>query len=124
MAAAASEIYQHLKLLLIDGSGLSKDALHIYGGMAIYLGARLLVPRRRWVAWILVLAAALTGEWLDLRGEHLRGDLQPETAHWHDIWNTMLWPSVLVLLERWWPRREAATPGVSGEDAERRLEQA
>lgn len=123
MAAAASEIYQQLKLLLIDGSGLSKDALHIYGGMAIYLGARLLVPQRRWVAWTLVLAAALAGEWLDLRGENLRGDLQPDAAHWHDIWNTLWWPSVLVLLERWWPPASARGEA-SGEDAERGFEQA
>ncbi len=122
MDSAASEIYQQVKLVLIDGSGLSKDALHVYGGMAIYLGMRLLVPRRRWVAWAVVLVAALAGEGLDMRGEHLRGDLQPDTAHWHDIWNTLFWPTILVLLERWWPRREPA-PELS-ENAERGLEQA
>ena len=124
MGTAASEIYQQVKLVLIDGSGLSKDALHVYGGMAIYLGMRLIVPRRRWVAWTAVLVAAVAGEALDMRGEHLRGDLQPDTAHWHDIWNTMFWPTILMLLERWWPRHEAAPAAGLSEDAERGLEQA
>lgn len=123
MDSAASEIYQQVKLVLIDGSRLSKDALHVYGGMAIYLGMRLIVPQRRWVAWAVVLIAALTGEWLDMQGEHLRGDLQPDTAHWHDIWNTLFWPTILMLLERWWPQPPAPDTA-SGENAERGLEQA
>ena len=123
MDSAASEIYQQVKLVLIDGSGLSKDALHVYGGMAIYLGMRLIVPQRRWVAWAAVLAAALAGEALDMRGEHLRGDLQPDTAHWHDIGNTLFWPTMLMMLERWWPHPRASVTA-SGEDAERGLEQA
>jgi hypothetical protein len=130
-AEAASNLYQELKLFFIDGSGLSKDALHIYGGLAIYLAARLLLPRWRWLAWTLVLLAALGGEWLDMRGEHLRGDLQPDAAHWHDVWNTLFWPTILLLVERWWPpaatrqsRSRAVPVEPSDEDAERRLEQA
>lgn len=124
MTDEATLLYQQLKLVLIDGSGLSKDALHIYAGMAVYLVVRLGLRRPAWLAWIAVVAAALVGEWLDIEGEYLRGRLAPDTAHWHDIWNTCLWPSVLVVVERWWPQRAAADPLPSGEDAERGLEQA
>ena len=123
-AEAASLLYQQLKSVLIDGSGLGKDALHIYAGMAIYLAVRLGLRRPVWMAWIAVVIAAVAGEWLDIEGEYLRGRLAPEPGHWHDIWNTAFWPSVLALVERWWPRREAATPEASGENAERGLEQA
>lgn len=124
MGAEASLFYQQLKILLIDGSGLGKDALHIYAGMAIYLLVRLGLRRQAWVAWLAVLAAAVAGEWLDVEGEYLRGSLAPDGAHWHDIWNTMFWPSVLAVAERWWPRRGGAAITPSGEDPERGLEQA
>ena len=125
MGEAISLLYQQLKIVLIDGSGLGKDALHIYAGMAIYLTVRLGLRRPVWMAWVAVVIAALAGEWLDIEGEYLRGRLAPEPGHWHDIWNTAFWPSVLAVVERWWPRREVARPEVDlGEHAERGLEQA
>ncbi|KQZ64533.1 hypothetical protein ASD67_08695 [Sphingopyxis sp. Root1497] len=124
MFAEASFLYQQFKLVLIDGSGLSKDALHIYAGMGVYLIVRAGLRRPAWMAWGAVVAVALAGEWLDVQGEYIRGLLAPEPGHWHDIWNTAFWPTALALVERWWPRREAAAPEVSGENAERGLEQA
>ncbi|WP_260580859.1 hypothetical protein [Sphingopyxis sp. PET50] len=121
-AATASALYQQVKLVLIEGSGLGKDALHIYAGMTVYLAVRLGLRRLAWMAWIAVVIAALVDEWLDIEGEYLRGRLAPEPGHWHDIWNTALWPGVLALAERRWPRPGAA-PG-SGKHAERSLEQA
>jgi hypothetical protein len=121
---AVSAVYQQLKIVLIDGSGLGKDALHIYAGMAIYLAVRLGLRQPVWMAWVVVVIAALAGEWLDIEGEYLRGRLAPDAAHWHDIWNTAFWPSVLALVERWWPRREPAPTPDLGENAERCLEQA
>jgi len=124
MFAEASFLYQQFKLVLIDGSGLSKDALHIYAGMGVYLIVRAGLQRPAWMAWAAVVAVALAGEWLDVQGEYIRGLLAPEPGHWHDIWNTAFWPTALALIERWWPRREAAAPEASGENAERGLEQA
>ena len=122
--ADVSALYQQLKLWLIGGTGLSKDALHIYAGLAIFLIVRTLWRgrRRTGAAWTLVLAAALAGEWIDIRGEHLRGALQPDAAHWHDVWNTLFWPSVLALIA--WRSERRRAGGGSGEDAERRFEQA
>lgn len=125
--AELSAAYQQLKLWLIAGTGLSKDALHIYAGLAIFLTVYGLW---RWrsrgaAAWIAALAVALGAEWVDMQGEALRGDLQPDAAHWHDIWNTMFWPSVLLCLSRWRRYRPAPPNSApSGEDAQRRFEQA
>lgn len=124
MGAEASLFYQQLKITLIDGSGLGKDALHIYAGMTIYLLVRLGLRRSVWIAWAAVLAAAAAGEWLDVEGEYLRGSLAPEAGHWHDIWNTAFWPSVLAVVERWWPQRATAGAVPSGEDPECGLEEA
>jgi hypothetical protein len=109
--ADLSQWLQQSKLALIDASGLGKDALHVYFGLAMFLAVRLLWRRRGgWVlGWAAALAMALTVEWLDMRGEVLRGDLQPDGAHWHDIWNTMFWPTILLLVGRW---LQPTTPGV------------
>lgn len=98
-----SLLLQKSKLVLIDASGLGKDALHVYFGLAMFLAVRLIWRRRGgWVlGWMAALAMALAVEFLDLRGEVLRGDLQPDSTHWHDIWNTMFWPTILLLVGRW-----------------------
>lgn len=113
--------YQGFKLMLLDQTGLSRDALHIHFGLAILLAVRSLWRGRwRWLAaWAAAFAFALLGEALDWRGEHLRGAEVPLSAHWHDIWNTMLWPSLIALLG--W-RIERRQP--SGEHTEQPLEQA
>lgn len=121
--------YQQLKLWLIDGTGLGKDALHIDFGLALFLAVRLIWRRRGgWlIAWFAVLVMACGGEWIDLQAEIVRSAIQPDAAHWHDIWNTMFWPTVLLFVGRWLqPSGQPARPAVdgSGEDAERRLEQA
>lgn len=118
---------QH-KSSLVAATELSKDALHIYFGLALFVAVRLMWRRRGgWLAaWLAVLAMACGGEWLDMTAEASRSAIQPDAAHWHDIWNTMFWPTVLLLVGRWLqsPEKPPADEPVSGEDAERRLEQA
>jgi hypothetical protein len=111
--------FQATKLLLIEGSGLAKDALHVYFGLALFLAVRL---AWRWrfgwlLAWLAALALAVGAEWLDLRGEGLVGAMQPDSAHWHDIWNTMFWPTVLAIFGRWLhPRPKAPEPVATSAD--------
>lgn len=95
--------FQQFKLVALDATGLAKDALHIYAGMALFLLIRLLWRwRGGWLlAWLAVLAMACTVEWIDLKAEAANSTLQPDAAHWHDIWNTMFWPTVLLLVGRW-----------------------
>jgi hypothetical protein len=92
--------FQQFKLDVIATTGLAKDALHIYAGLAIFLAVRLFWRwRGGWlVAWLCVLAVACGVEYVDMLNEHARDDMQPDASHWHDIWNTMFWPTVLVLV--------------------------
>jgi hypothetical protein len=127
-----ASLFEERKLSIIEASGLGKDALHIYFGLALFLSIRLVWRwRGGWlVAWLAVLAMACGGEWLDMTAEHSQSTIQPDAAHWHDIWNTMFWPTILLLVGRWLQPKakteaEAAAPTErSGEDAERRFEQA
>jgi hypothetical protein len=125
-----ASLFETRKLSVIEATGLEKDALHIYFGLALFLFVRLVWRARGgWlVAWLAVLAMACGGEWLDLTAEASRSAIQPDAAHWHDIWNTMFWPTVLLLVSRWLqPAAKApadAPEDISGEDAERGLEQA
>ncbi|WP_338426455.1 hypothetical protein [Sphingopyxis kveilinensis] len=123
-------LFETRKMSVIEATGLGKDALHVYFGLALFLVVRLAWRGRGgWIAaWLAVLAMACGGEWLDLTAEYSRSTIQPDAEHWHDIWNTMLWPTVLLIVGPWLPRSEGAAeaspPRRSGEDAERRLEQA
>jgi hypothetical protein len=124
--------YQQWKIGLLEATGLARDALHVHIGLAVFVLTRLVWRWRfGWGgAWLVALGFALGGEWFDLRAETTIGAIQPEAAHWHDIWNTMLWPTLLALLGRWLePRRvrpAAADPPLelSSKDAEQPLEQA
>ena len=68
-----------------------------------FFGACLLFKWKaaQWKPWAVVLAAALLGEAWDLRDSlvyHTRVDL---AGNFHDIWNTMLVPTVLMLAARY-----------------------
>ena len=94
--------FQSFKLSVVAATGLTKDALHIYVGLTIFLLVVLLFRRspRSWAPWGAVLIAACIGEFLDMRDD-IRS-----LGHWrwlaslHDIVNTMFWPTVLMLLAR------------------------
>ncbi len=119
-------LFTQQKSSLVASTELSKDALHIYFGLALFVAVRLLWRwRGGWlVAWCAVLAMACGGEWLDITAEASRSAIQPDAAHWHDIWNTMFWPTVLLLVGQWLHPRAQRAADASGEDAERSLEQA
>jgi hypothetical protein len=93
---------QSVKFWLVQHLDLAKDALHIYVGLTLFLGSALLFrwPLRSWKPWAVAAAAALLGEAWDLRDSlawHTRIDLR---GNWKDLWNTLFWPSVLLILAR------------------------
>ena len=97
-----SSSLQTAKVVLIDHSGLAKDALHIYIGLgAFFLAAALF----RWPIsgprpWIVAAMVALAGEAWDLR-DTIRLHMPIILAdNWHDIWNTLAWPTAIMLLAR------------------------
>lgn len=93
------------KVIVMDTTGVSRDGLHILGGILGQLLAAAIL--RRNVAsplpWLCVLAAELANEWFDLNYE-----TWPDRPMWpgavHDVWVTMLVPTVLLLLARYAPR--------------------
>jgi hypothetical protein len=117
--------YQQFKLTMLDATGLAKDALHIYAGLGLFLTIRLLWRwRGGWVvAWLAVLGMACGAEYVDMLSETRRDSLQPDAAHWHDIWNTMFWPTVLALVGRWLQPKPKIKAESSGDLADQPLEQ-
>ncbi len=95
--------FQSGKLWLQDLVGLSKDAMHIYVGLTVFLLAALVLrrPLRDWRPLAAVMLVALAGEIWDLVEWTNRGKEARWPNHWHDLWNTVFWPLVLFALARW-----------------------
>lgn len=88
------------KARLIDYFGLTNDAMHIHGSLIILFAAAIILRRRPdslW-CWLIVLIAELFNEYADLEG-NAPGEGMLEAAA-HDIYTTMLWPTVLLVLGR------------------------
>ena len=99
---ADTSLVQSFKLSIVGFSGLSKDALHVYAGLMVWLLAAALFRKsittlRPWLA-VLVVALGIEAfdafdDWVDLGRWRYRASL-------HDIVNTLFWPTVLALLAR------------------------
>jgi hypothetical protein len=93
---------QAAKLIIVAATGLSKDALHIYVGMSVFLFVAAIArrPISSWLPWAAVLMVALLGEVVDMRDDLLSLGRWRWSASLHDIINTLLWPTVLSALAR------------------------
>jgi hypothetical protein len=123
--ADAPYYLQLFKQYMVDRTGLAKDALHIYAGLILFIGVRLVWRRRGgWVlGWLAAFIAALIVEWLDIRMEVAEANLRPDSEHWKDIWNTMFWPTVLLLIGPWLQPRDKPVPELSGDLANESLKE-
>ena len=106
------------KMALIAATDLSNDALHVHLALVLLLLVAALLRSRPdgLVPWLVVLALQLFNEAADLA---LGGDpdrARALAASWHDIVNTMVWPTVLLLGGRliWRPGRAGSS--ASGSD--------
>ena len=114
-----AEHWVSYKFWLIETVGLTNDAMHVHGSLLIlYVSA--LVSRRRpdslW-CWLIVFIAELFNEYADLRGA-APGEATMDAAL-HDIYNTMFWPTVILILGRFlFPRQKAtlASPTAASSD--------
>ena len=91
---------------LASDLGLAKDALHVYGAVAIQVAAALLCRRSlgHWLPWTIVLLAELLNEAGDMWfGEEARIQQWQIDGAVHDILNTMILPTLLLLLSRFAP---------------------
>jgi hypothetical protein len=97
------------KMRLVEAVGLTNDAMHIHVSLLILFVAALVLRRRPdsvW-CWLAVFVAELFNEYADLRG--LAPGEATMDAALHDIYNTMFWPTVIVLFGRLlFPRQNLA----------------
>jgi hypothetical protein len=94
--------FYNAKVALLQLFGLEKDALHIYVGMTVYLLTAIVfrLPLRDLRPLAAVFLAAVIGEVLDLFENVAYPEEAIWSSSWHDIWNTMFWPTILCLLAR------------------------
>jgi hypothetical protein len=94
--------FQSAKLWIVAAVGLSKDALHVHVGLALFLTMVWLFRKtpRSLVPLLAVLGLAALGEVFDARDDFR------SLGHWrwqaslHDVLNTTFWPAVLWVLWR------------------------
>lgn len=101
-----------IKAGIVEGSGISRDALHILIGVTVQIGLAcvLRLSVARLALWLVVLALALANEAFDLLW-----DVWPErerqlTESVKDLLTTMAIPTALLLLSRLAPARLVTPP--------------
>ena len=94
--------FQDAKLVLVQATDLSKDALHVYVGLGVMLLVAILLrrPLRDWRPLAAVALAAVAGEIWDVIDTLSHGGTPRWSLNWKDVWNTMFWPTVLFLMAR------------------------
>jgi uncharacterized membrane protein YoaK (UPF0700 family) len=99
----ADSLFQSLKLDIVSFVGLSKDALHVYVGLIVFLvtAAAARQGLRSRAPLIAVLVIALLGEVLDIRDHLARHGQWRLGGSIHDLLNTMFWPTALWLLAKY-----------------------
>ena len=97
--------WEQVKAAISLWTELERDALHIYAAILVQVAAAALLRRSlasHW-PWLVVLAAALLNEALDITRDGVFEDWERGAAL-HDLWNSMLVPTLLALLVRFAPR--------------------
>lgn len=90
---------------LVGLTDLDRDALHIYAGIAVQLAAAFVTRRKLgdWLPWLAVLAFAAVIEAADIYAEVWPSAVMQGGKAVHDIANTLIVPTVLLILSRRWP---------------------
>ena len=101
--------WEFVKNAISIWTGLERDALHIYAGILLQVGSAALLRRSLAspLPWLVVLVAALLNEALDIRRDGIFEEWERVEAI-HDLWNSMLVPTLLALLSRFAPRLMAS----------------
>lgn len=87
---------------MIELLGLSKDALHVHIGLAVFFTALILLRCRVGdrLPWTIVFVVASIGEAWDIRDRWMAGLNADPAGHLHDILNTLFWPTAITLFAR------------------------
>lgn len=91
-----------LKLDLVAVTGLDKDALHIYAAVLVQTAVALITRTgfRSVLPWLAVAAVEGTNEWADMYFEVWPDRTLQLSRGIHDIVNTMIMPTFLLLFAR------------------------
>ncbi|KNZ31021.1 MAG: hypothetical protein AD742_19670 [Methylibium sp. NZG] len=91
---------QALKLAIVSATDLSRDALHVYVGLTVFLSVQWMLRGRNAAVMpvIAVLVVAIAGEAIDLKDDLTSLGFWRWKASAHDLVNTLLWPLVLAAL--------------------------
>jgi hypothetical protein len=94
--------YTHLKDLIEQYTGLERDALHVHVALFIYIVAALIFrrSRRSLLPWFIVFGVEIANEAHDLWRSVAVGENPVFGESLKDLWNTMLWPTVLLVVGR------------------------
>ena len=89
----------NIKLKIGALSGLSPDALHIYIGLGLLFVASLILRRDplKWQCWLALFIMASINEGLDLMLEGMGSEEATVAAGLHDLVNTMIAPTMLMI---------------------------
>jgi hypothetical protein len=93
-------LYNDIKTGLSDFLGISKDALHLHIGLALFFALAIILRRgpASILPWLGVLAFELVNEALDLRHNGLSAEELVNSTR--DLVNTMVWPTVALVAFR------------------------
>ena len=109
--------WEQVKSAISLWTELERDALHIYAAILVQIVAA--AALRRSLAslwpWLIVLAAALLNEALDITRDGVFEEWE-RAAALHDLWNTMLVPTLLAGLVRFAPRLFVGEPPTPDRD--------
>jgi hypothetical protein len=96
------DVFGNAKGWLVEWSGLARDSLHVHIGLLVFFAAALIFrwPLRSWKPWAVALAITLAGEAWDICDTLAAGRRVRLDHNWQDIWNTMLWPTAILILAR------------------------
>jgi hypothetical protein len=97
--------WHQLKEWLSGASGLDMDSLHVHAGVLCQIGLAVLLRRRlsSVLPWLAVAAVVLANEAYDFSYEEWPNRWQQLGESVRDVWNTLLLPSVILLLARYRP---------------------
>jgi uncharacterized membrane protein len=95
-------MYQEFKFRVVELTGLSRDAIHIYVGLFVFFSFIAVFRKGKVepVALIPVLFITVSMEIVDLYDNFRTMDSMYWGNSVHDLVNTVLWPVVIVLLVR------------------------
>jgi hypothetical protein len=95
-----AELWIGYKTKLVGFVGLTNDAMHVHGSLLIMFVTAIILRKRPdsiW-CWLAVFVAELFNEFADLKGS-APGEASIN-ASVHDLYNTMFWPTLILLLGR------------------------